>query len=99
MRLRDRARIGRMVSICERSINVVKRNKPKAREAGLSQKGNGVGIGAVGFPYHGRPTLPADRADLTGRVVPEERGKPDAPPPPRGRQTVRDADGAAGRGG
>jgi hypothetical protein len=86
-----------MVSRCECLINVDKRNKLKAWAAGLGQKGNGVGIGAVAIPYHGHPTLPADRADLTGRVVHEERGKPDAPPF-RGRRTVRGAVGAAGRG-
>lgn len=42
-----------MVSICKRLINVEKLNKPKARVTGLSQKGNGVGIGIVSFPIMG----------------------------------------------
>ncbi len=69
-----------MVSICKRLINVEKLNKPKARVTGLSQKGQRSGNRDCKFPYHGRPTLPANRADLTGRVDHEERGKPDAPP-------------------
>ena len=87
-----------MVSRCKRLINIVKLHKPKTRAGGLSQKGNGAGTGTVVFLVMGKHNdLPADRADLTCRVVHEERGKPDAPPS-RGRRTARGAVGAAGRG-
>jgi hypothetical protein len=73
-----------MVSTCERSINVVRRNKQKAQITGLSQKGNGVGTKAIDTLVMGKrkikPTLPAKRADLTCQVTQEERGKPVTPP-------------------
>ena len=90
-----------MVSICKRSINVVRRNKQKAQITGLCQKGNGVGTRAIDSLVMGKrkikPTLPAKRADLTCRVTQEERGKPDTPPR-RGRRSVRRAVGVAGMG-
>jgi hypothetical protein len=89
-----------MVSTCERSINVVRRNKQKAQITGLSQKGNGVGTRAIDTLVMGKrkeTTLPAKRADLTCCIAQEERGKPDTLPG-KGRRTVRRAVGVAGKG-
>jgi len=99
-RSRDRARMDRMVNRCERSLNVVNVTS-RRRKHWAGAKGNGGGTGAVASPVVGQrkaPTLPANRADLTGQVAREERGKPAASPRPPGRRAARRAVGAAGTG-
>ena len=60
----------------ERSINIVKDNKPKVL-AGLSQKGHCSGYKDSSLPCHGHPTLPVDRARLPHSCVTEtEHGNP-----------------------
>ena len=73
--MRIGARVDGMVSISERSINVVTVNKPKTM-TGLRQNGTVVGAGSLGLPCHGHTTPPADRADLTHAVSQAEHGKP-----------------------
>ena len=53
-----------MVNTCELSINVVMSNEPKML-LGLGQKGHCSGYRVSIIPYHGHPTLPAEREHLT----------------------------------
>ena len=71
--------MGGKVNICERSVNVVIRTKPKML-IGLRQNGTVVGAGSLGLPCHGQLTPPANRADLTHPVTHIEHGKPVAFP-------------------
>src|SRR5712691_10797308 len=57
-------RMDGMVNPCERSINVVKGNKPKMLR-GLSHKGTVAGYRDCPLPCHGHAMLPAHRAHLT----------------------------------
>lgn len=60
----ERARVGSMVNICERLINVVMSNKPWTQQQAWLKSNVARHKGCM-IPCHGRQTLPADRADLT----------------------------------
>ena len=83
-----------MVNTCERLINVVIDGKPKALR-GLDQKVSSR-VEEVVRLFSWPDALPAERADLPHSGTEAEHGKPVVSP--RGRQTVRRADGTAGTG-
>src|ERR1700680_1528572 len=73
-------------------VSVVNLREPK-----LLRGSSCSGYGMCRLLRHGHITLPAQRADLTYRVIPMEQDKP-VSLPVKGRSTVRRIDGGAGIG-